>query len=138
MSEEANKQVAWRLFELIGAARVDEASQLLAPGAHWIMMRSQPQDLDAGEIVKVMQGFFEMLPGGVAFTKVSCIADGDLVALELEGHAELPNGKTYANRYVQIMTIRDGLIHELREYQDSAHLEAVIPHDFVEEWSKPA
>jgi ketosteroid isomerase-like protein len=51
----------------------------------------------------------------------SVIADGDMVALEMEGLGKLSNGRVYNNEYVILFVIRDGLIREVREYNDTLH-----------------
>ncbi len=37
-------------------------------------------------------------------------AEGDRVAIEAEGRAELKNGRIYANRYHYLFVLRDGKI----------------------------
>jgi uncharacterized protein len=56
---------------------------------------------------------FDLTPEG--FT-----CEGDRVAFEAASYAvNKQNGRVYDNRYHQLMRIRDGKIHELREYQDT-------------------
>jgi ketosteroid isomerase-like protein len=52
-------------------------------------------------------------------------AEGDRVAVEVESHGELANGRVYNQEYHVLMTIRDGKIVAAREYMDTAHVDAV-------------
>ena len=52
-------------------------------------------------------------------------AEGDRVAVEVESHGELANGRVYNQEYHVLMTIRGGKIAAAREYMDTAHVDAV-------------
>ncbi len=45
---------------------------------------------------------------------------GDLVTLEETMSAVLPDGRPYVNDYCFVFEVRDGLIHRVREYMDTA------------------
>ncbi|MFF0295469.1 nuclear transport factor 2 family protein [Kitasatospora sp. NPDC004614] len=47
-------------------------------------------------------------------------ADGDRVVVEETMTATLANGNHYANDYCLVFELRDGLIHRVREYMDTA------------------
>jgi uncharacterized protein len=47
------------------------------------------------------------------------IADEDYVAVEAGGQNKTPGGKKYENKYCWICRIREGKLHELREYMDT-------------------
>jgi ketosteroid isomerase-like protein len=46
--------------------------------------------------------------------------DSDRVAIEVTGSAELKNGKTYNNQYHFLFIMKNGLIHQIKEYADTA------------------
>ncbi|WLH65168.1 nuclear transport factor 2 family protein [Pseudomonas sp. FP2300] len=46
--------------------------------------------------------------------------ESDRIAIEVTGSAELTNGKTYNNQYHFLFIVRNGLIHQIREYADTA------------------
>jgi ketosteroid isomerase-like protein len=54
------------------------------------------------------------------------IADGDIVAVLCRGDVETKSGERYDNSYCYVMTMRDGLIVELREYLDTALVDRVL------------
>ncbi|WUD62868.1 nuclear transport factor 2 family protein [Nocardia sp. NBC_00511] len=47
-------------------------------------------------------------------------ADGDRVIVEETMSATLANGNSYRNDYCFVFELRDGLIHRVREYMDTA------------------
>ena len=49
----------------------------------------------------------------------------DRVAVEAESYGELRNGRIYAQEYHLLMTIQGGKIRAVREYMDTAHVQAV-------------
>ena len=55
----------------------------------------------------------------IRFTILSMIAEGDKVAIELESEGTM-GGRPYANRYHNLITVRDGRVAELKEYFDTA------------------
>lgn len=60
-----------------------------------------------------------VLPGLIA-------ENGDSLFIEATSHALLHNGTVYDNRYVFRFTFRDSLVDLVKEYSDSAHVNAVF------------
>ncbi|OWU84414.1 ketosteroid isomerase [Oceanicola sp. 22II-s10i] len=59
------------------------------------------------------------------------LADEDWVVVEAEGRMTAADGMPYENNYCLMYRLRDGMIVEAREYQDSALCERVLgpfPH----------
>lgn len=54
------------------------------------------------------------------------IAQGDSVMVEATSHAVLANGRVYHNRYIFLFHFTGDLIREVREYSDSAHVNATF------------
>jgi len=73
-------------------------------------------------MARLFHTMFDQLKGGLKMTVKSLIAEGDKVAVEVESWGELQNGRVYNNEYHFLMTIRDGKIHEVREYLDTQHV----------------
>ncbi len=57
---------------------------------------------------------------------VNLVAEGELVVAEMRGRAVTPAGRRYDNSYCVVLTVRDGLIRELREYLDTELVTAVF------------
>jgi ketosteroid isomerase-like protein len=54
------------------------------------------------------------------------IADGDLVVVEARGDMTTKAGERYDNHYCLIFRLENGMIKEMREYQDSTLCERVL------------
>lgn len=63
--------------------------------------------------------FGEMM-NSLHFNIIGKTVQGPRVALEVEGAAELKNGRSYRNRYHFLFICADGRIQTVREYTDSA------------------
>lgn len=66
------------------------------------------------------------LDGVIVLDIVNLVAEGDLVVAEMQGRAVTPGGQRYDNRYCVVLTVRDGLIRDLREYLDTELVTAVF------------
>jgi ketosteroid isomerase-like protein/GNAT superfamily N-acetyltransferase len=69
---------------------------------------------------------FTVFPYGLRFTAERLIAEGDWVCLEMRSHGEHVSGRTYRNHYTYWFEIRDGRIHQLREWVDTLHANEVL------------
>ena len=69
------------------------------------------------------------LKDGLRMTVVSCIAEADRVAVEVESAGDLKNGRRYRQQYHMLLTFKDGKISSVREYLDTQHANDV--------WSAP-
>lgn len=65
-----------------------------------------------------LEGFFATATE-LRFTIRSMIAEGDQVAVELESEGVMA-GQPYANRYHNLITVREDRVAELKEYFDTA------------------
>jgi uncharacterized protein len=129
MNSEANKQAAiaaWQAFrtrnpEKIAAVFTEDA-EWLAPahnatavvltGPWHIIGKDQIAHMFATEIRK-------LLVADVAAEFRGFYADGDIV-IEQRLRATLANGKAYDNDYRFVLELKNGLIHRVREYMDTA------------------
>ena len=77
---------------------------------------------DKEQIARIFHRMAGRLKNGLRMKVKSAIAEGDRVALEIESHGELENGRVYQNEYHTLVTVRDGKIREVREYLDTQHV----------------
>jgi ketosteroid isomerase-like protein len=129
MSVDTNKRVAAELFERFNAKDLPGALSLLTDDANWWIVGRTEQLPAAGDHTKEQIGrlLFNMgrqLKDGLKMTVRGMIAEGDRVAVEVESHGELLNGRVYDNQYHFAFTMRDGQIAEVREYLDTQHVHA--------------
>ena len=59
--------------------------------------------------------------GALRITPTGMIAEGDKVAVEANGYAELLDGREYDCQYHFLITIRGGKVADVKEYMDTQH-----------------
>jgi uncharacterized protein len=64
--------------------------------------------------------------GALRITPTAMIAEGDKVAVEANGYAELLDGRVYDCQYHFLITIRGGKVGDVREYMDTAHAKEIF------------
>ena len=65
------------------------------------------------------QNILAAFPTGIKFNITGITAEGDRVAVEIDGEAVHASGETYNNQYHFLLIIKDGKILELKEYMDT-------------------
>ncbi|AFT99594.1 nuclear transport factor 2 family protein [Nocardia brasiliensis] len=68
----------------------------------------------------IANGFPKLFAKDVSIVFRGFYADGDRVTVEETMTATLANGNAYENDYCFVFELRDGLIHRVREYMDTA------------------
>ena len=129
MSVEENKRVATELFARFNANDLAGALDLLSEDATWWIAGEPARQPAAGEhskeqITRLLSDMGRRLKDGLRMTVRGVIAEGDRVAVEVESHGELRDGKVYNNHYHFALTLRDGKLSEVREYLDTQHVYA--------------
>lgn len=120
---EANKQIVRDLYGAIGSGDLDGFLNLLAEDVEWYFigshrfagtLRGKQQIVD--DLIAILGNELE---GPISLEIRQLIAEGDKVVAEMQGTSRGKNGKDYNNTYNIILTVRDGLVHEMREYLDT-------------------
>ena len=127
MSTESNKQVVRELFARFSSDDIDGVLEILhadlewtIPGRKELNPAAGPYDRETiGQLFRTMSSQIE---GGLAMEVLGMIAEGDRVAVEVESHGQLRNGRVYNNQYHFAMTLRDERIVEVKEYLDTQHV----------------
>lgn len=129
MSEQSRTivQNAWKAFashdaDRIAAVFTDDAEWLAPPGnATAVALGATSHLVGRQAIVRFLaEDFTRLFVRDVAVTFHAFHADGDRVIVEETMTATLANGNHYANDYCLVFELRDGLIHRVREYMDTA------------------
>jgi len=124
---EDNKKLVSQFFDCFNFNDVEGALSKMTDDATW-WIAGKPGALPAAgehskeQIARVFYNMVGALKNGLKMTVKSMIAEGDRVAVEIEGYGELKNGRVYNNEYHPVITIRDGKISEVREYLDTQHV----------------
>lgn len=128
MSTADNKQIVRSFFEHLNRGDVAAAFAPIDDDVAWWVPGTLPFSGTKnkagymGIVGKIQSGF----PDGLAFTVGTLVAEGDLVAAEVESLGRHRNGKTYNNRYHFLFTLRAGKVVAVKEYMDTLHLKELI------------
>ncbi len=117
MDTERNRATALKLVASLGGGAPDLS--LVTEDAVWWAPGRGAFDNDA--FVGIAGAFAGVFKRPSVITILGVTAEGDRVAIEAEGYAELVNGKIYRNRYHYLFLFQDGLVRESRLYNDTAH-----------------
>ncbi|MBY4574131.1 nuclear transport factor 2 family protein [Gordonia paraffinivorans] len=128
--EQENKALVSEFMEVFSRGDVEAILSFLAPTATWWVGGT----IEGISGTKNKEEFGAMLSGLSATTKTGAIAlkplaftaEGERVAVETESYSEMSNGKVYNNLYHFVFIVRDGKIHEVKEYLDTEHTRAVF------------
>jgi ketosteroid isomerase-like protein len=120
-------QNAWRAFashdaDQISAVFTDDAEWLAPAGNATAVALDGPSHLVGKEaIVRFLaDDFSRLFARDVTVEFHGFLVDGERVVVEETMTATLANGNHYANDYCFVFELRDGLIHRVREYMDTA------------------
>jgi uncharacterized protein (TIGR02246 family) len=124
---------AWKAFATHDAHRIaavfTEDAEWLAPAgnATAVALDAPSHMVGRDAIVHFLaEDFPRFFVRHVDVTFHAIHADGDRVVVEETMTATLANGNHYSNDYCFVFELRDGLIHRVREYMDTAR-----GHDLV-------
>ena len=128
MTPADHRRTVERFYELMNGRRFDEMWQLFATDAVWSGGGNPPAR--PNPIARMQEIIVDPIPifvsGGIDFTLHSMTAEDDRVAAEVSCHAELTNGKVYANQYHMLFRFRGGEIVEVKEYNDTLHAREIF------------
>lgn len=121
----ANKAIVSEFFATFSTGNVPAIIAAMAPDGSWWVSGK----LDGMSGSYTAAGLAPLLEGAKAgykaralrITPTGMIAEGDMVAVEADGFAELLDGRVYDCQYHFLITIRGGKIGDVKEYMDTQH-----------------
>jgi ketosteroid isomerase-like protein len=116
MSQES-KAVARRFYDAMNSQDLDTILACYTDDAKTWVLGEGPYAGTHPVSRELLGGFLASCD--LRFTIRSMISEGEKVALEVESEGTLA-GRPYANRYHNLITVRDGRVAELKEYFDTA------------------
>lgn len=130
MGAAENKQLVLDFYEAGAKGDMDTCFSLLADDIVWTNIGttkfSGRFEGKQALVAQLLDPLFSQLKAGIASEIENLIAEGDVVVAQTAGRAETLDGKPYNNTYCQVMRIRDGKIAEVKEYLDTALIDAVF------------
>ena len=97
----------------------ENATWTLAAGELPISGRWEGRDSILNEFLATALSYYE--PGSVSLDITGMIAEGDRVVLQWTSRANTRTGRRYENDCIGVFTVRDGRIHDVREYMDTLY-----------------
>lgn len=125
-----NKKVVLAFYEAAAKGDMDTCFALLADDVTWTNIGSTRfSGTFSGKQAltdELLGPLFGQLKAGISNTIERLTAEDDVVVAQTTGSAETVDGKPYNNSYCQVMRIRNRQIAEVREYMDTALIDAVF------------
>ena len=125
------REAAIAFMTALWAGDLDAADRLLTDDATWAFQLGMPQaSLRQTRIWpardamrRIVDDLFDKFdPEGFSVKITRIIADGDNVAIEYEASGRTARGAAYQNYYVTVLRVCDGLIDDVRPYNDTHHM----------------
>ncbi len=132
------QSMALAFMQALWAGDVETTDRLFAPDARWVFQYGMPQAQGSdgrvwpardalARVIADLFGKFD--PAGFVVTPTSLIGDGDLVAIEYQARGRTSRGLEYHNTYVTVLSIAGDHVLEIRPYNDTAHMLAMLGGD---------
>jgi len=113
---EQNRSLVQELIGAFGRLDLSRVREIVSPDADWWVVGRQTEKRDT------VLDSFQNLNRGMAVkgrTEIlGSIAEGDRVVIEWQGALEFPDGLTYSNEYVWIVTVQDAQVICIRVYNN--------------------
>jgi uncharacterized protein len=121
MTATDNKALALAYLRDLEVGDFDRCFGMFAPdGQVTVMGRTS----SVGDFARVVREFRGMVVGPMTLRPTSAIAEGDKVAVEVTGGADMQKGVRYDNQYHFAFEFKNGKIAHLKEYMDTAKAQA--------------
>jgi len=126
---EQTKALATAYFKAISDNRPADAWAMLAEDAIWTVGGHSPltgsySKAELGHLTEKI--ILARLIDGLRVELKRIVAEGDTVAVEVEGTGKRPDGKVYNNHYCFLLTVKDGKLWRCTEYLDTYHYNELI------------
>jgi uncharacterized protein len=127
---EQNKATVREFLEVFSTGDVDGIVERLHDEATWWIsgsLEGMSGTKSKEEMATLLGGVTTIYKeGALPLKPVSMVAEGDRVAVEAEGRAELTNGRVYEPKSAFVFEVVDGRIKSIKEYLDTAHAHAIF------------
>jgi ketosteroid isomerase-like protein len=132
-NEEQSKATVEKFMKTFSEGDIDGVAAGLADGAGWWVLGSiegLSGSYSKEEMIAALPNFKTLYKAGaLELRPQSMIAEGNRVAVEAEGFAELSNGRVYNSLYHFVFEVEGDKVTGVKEYLDTHHAHAIF---FVE------
>jgi ketosteroid isomerase-like protein len=126
----SNKEAIIQAFQGVAEGNGEALIALLAEDVIWTIIGttawSGTRNGKAEVFAKLVAPLVAALANAPVLVPKAFIGDGDYVVVEAEGRNRTRTGKVYNNTYCLVFRMANGKIQEVREYLDTALVEATL------------
>ena len=130
MSTADNKQLILNFYAAGARGDMDACFDMLSDDVTWTNIgntRFSGSYKGKQAVLEQLLGpLFGQLKAGIASEIERLTAEGDIVVAQTSGTAETHDGTPYNNTYCQVIRVHEGKIAEVKEYFDTALVDAVF------------
>ena len=120
------KLIVAEFFSAFSRGDIDEVLARMTDDATWWVSGRIPGMSGTNSKAQLADLLRQVKPiykgGALKITPTAMTVDGDRVAVEADGHAELVSGGVYANQYHFLIELADRQVKRVREYSDTHHM----------------
>jgi uncharacterized protein len=120
------KKIVREFFSVFSTGDVAKILEGLTEDATWWVAGSIPHmsgESSKAALGTILRNAVTLYRGNaLRITPLSLISEGNSVAVEAEGYAEMNDGRIYSNRYHFRIEVKGNLIQSVREYSDTQHM----------------
>lgn len=125
-----SKDVARAMMRSWETGDFDESRSLIADGSTaWLAHAggaagAEPNSGTSFTLLRwidLLEGVVREMPSGLSVTAHRLIAEDNWVAADVESRGELADGRVYNMRYTFWFDVRDGLVHQLKQFFDTKY-----------------
>jgi uncharacterized protein len=115
-------------FSHLSRGHVNEAFMLVDDNVTWWVPEELPFSgtKTKSEYLSIVKGIQSAFPSGFTVDIKGVTIEGNKAAVEAESNGIHSNGKTYANKYHFLITIKDQKFIAVKEYMNTLHLARLI------------
>jgi uncharacterized protein len=130
MNSMTHKELIQAAFDALAQGRTQPFADAMAEDFSWTISGHGPwgrtwrgkQQVRAG----LMAPLFAQFADTYRNRATRIVAEGNVVVVECRGEVTTKAGRRYDNHYCYVIEMRDGRMHALTEYMDTALAEAVL------------
>jgi ketosteroid isomerase-like protein len=130
-----DRAIGLAFMQALWAGDLVRCGEMMTGDAKWYFQLGMPQArIGRGRIWparEALQRIVDDLFGkfddsGFSVEPTRIIADAGSIAIEYEANGRTAKGEAYQNFYVTVLTIREGKVSEVRPYNDTSHMLAML------------
>lgn len=131
MDRATGRKVVADFFALFTESDVDGVMALLTDSVSWQMMGQQgglpvSGSMNRQEIAAFIVGGRALVVDRIEMSPSAWTIELPRIAVEVESHATLKNGRVYHNFYHYLFILKDGKIDTIKEYADTDQVRRVF------------